>query len=75
MSLADTYPAATASIVVSPWTTGTSSVGPQLVGVVAPEKVPLAEPTKTVIRKPAAARKWNLLHFESINRRRSAADD
>src|SRR5436309_1048882 len=40
MSLAETYSAATASIVVSPATTDTSCIGPQLVGVIAPEKVP-----------------------------------
>src|SRR5512133_177791 len=60
MSFADTYSAATASIVVSPWTTETSCIGPQLVGVIAPENVPLAtalaEPANTVIMKPASAR-------------------
>src|SRR6266567_6292023 len=60
MSFADTYSAATASIVVSPWTTGTSCIGPQLVGLIVPENVPLAtalaEPANTVIMKAAAAR-------------------
>jgi hypothetical protein len=60
MSFADTYSAATASIVVSPWTTDTSCIGPQLEGVIAPENVPLAtalaEPANTVIKKAAAAR-------------------
>jgi hypothetical protein len=41
MSFAETYSAATASIVVSPATTGTSFIGPQLVGVIVPEKVPV----------------------------------
>jgi len=40
MSFAETNSAATASIVVSPATTCTSCMGPQLVGVIAPEKVP-----------------------------------
>ena len=60
MSFADTYSAATPSIVVSPWTTGTSCIGPQLVGLIVPEKVPLAtalaEPANIVIMKPATAR-------------------
>src|SRR3954471_9777381 len=59
MSLAETYSAATASIVVSPCATATSCIGPQLVGVIVPEKAPLpvalAEPANTVIMKVAAA--------------------
>src|SRR5436190_15398307 len=59
MSFADTYSAATASIVVSPGATATSCIGPQLVGVIVPEKAPLpialAEPANTVIMKAAAA--------------------
>src|SRR5919204_3428115 len=59
MSFAETYSAATASIVVSPATTGTSCIGPQLVGVIVPENVPFAvapaEPAKTVIINVAAA--------------------
>src|SRR5947208_1805174 len=52
MSFAETYSAATASIVVSPCTTGTSCIGPQVVGVIAPENVPVpvapAPPAKSV---------------------------
>src|SRR5436190_17465250 len=59
MSFAETYSAATASIVVSPCATATSYIGPQLVGVIVPEKaalpVALAEPANTVIMKVAAA--------------------
>src|SRR5213078_1854007 len=60
MSLAETYSAATTSMVVSPATTPMSCIGPQLVGVIVPEKVPvptaLAEPANTVIMKTAPAR-------------------
>src|SRR3954471_1919617 len=59
MSFADTYSAATASMVVSPCATTTSCIGPQLVGVIVPEKAPLpvalAEPANTLIMKVAAA--------------------
>src|SRR6266480_3724035 len=59
MSFADTYSAAAASIVVSPGATATSCIGPQLVGVIVPEKAPLpialAEPANIVIMKAAAA--------------------
>src|SRR5919198_2531168 len=52
MSLAETYSAATASMVVSPATTGTSCIGPQAVGVIAPENDPVpvapAAPAKSV---------------------------
>src|ERR1043166_1940845 len=52
MSFAETSSAAIASIVVSPWTTEMSFMGPQLVGVIAPENVPVpvavAAPTKKV---------------------------
>src|SRR6266536_1469640 len=52
MSFAATYSAATASMVVSPATTGTSCIGPQAVGVIAPEKDPVpvapAAPAKSV---------------------------
>src|SRR5919108_831019 len=51
MSFDDTWAAATASIGVSPATTGTSCIGPQVVGVIAPENVPVAvasaPPTKS----------------------------
>src|SRR5919198_2561659 len=52
MSLAETYSAATASMVVSPATTGTSCIGPHAVGVIAPENDPVpvapAAPAKSV---------------------------
>src|SRR5436190_13429000 len=58
MSFAATYSAATASMVVSPATTGTSCIGPQAVGVIAPENDPVpvapAAPAKSV--SSAAAR-------------------
>ena len=41
MSFAETYSAATASIVVSPWATVRSCIGPHAVGVIAPENVPV----------------------------------
>src|ERR671925_94896 len=52
MSFAETYSAATASIVVSPATTGTSCIEPQVVGVIVPENEPVpvapAAPAKSV---------------------------
>ena len=41
MSFAETSSAATASIVVSPWATVSSCMGPHAVGVIAPENVPV----------------------------------
>src|SRR6476469_8915997 len=59
MSLAETYSAATASMVVSPATTSTACIGAQAVGVIAPENVPLpaalADPPRTRTKTAAAA--------------------
>src|SRR6266496_1955704 len=70
MSLAETYSAATASMAVSPCTTCTSCIGPQLVGVIVPEKLPcpaaVADPPIIRTAAPATAAKT-----KSVRRGRS----
>ena len=55
MSFAETYSAATASIMVSPWTTGTSCIGPHVVGVIAPENVPVPVALAAPVKKTSSA--------------------
>ena len=55
MSFAETYSAATASIVVSPGATVTSCIGPQPSGVIAPLKVPVARAGAAPEKTPNAS--------------------